>query len=348
MKTMARAAIVLVGCAGVVAVVWVFRGSAANDTVVRNATVAGGIAAVLALLASLVGLWPGRQRARSAAGAVSTEMIAAAIEYLAGETLRYWQAQARDRRITTPAPAAVRWRWADKDVAPPPNDLSTTGAKLLTAGVITKLREQLYARLPRDRVRAVMLGGPGAGKTGAMLLLLVDILACRPVGSTDPVPVWLTLGGWNPTTTPILKWAAAILARDYPGLAAPENGGPGVAAELLRAGRLSLFLDGLDEMPPALQGAALEAIDRDGTGVPVVLTSRRQEYQKALTQGRLYGAAVIDLLPLAPGDVERFLVAEQLGEQRRAWRCVAQQLRAHPELCCRPHADHPPRADLGP
>ena len=144
------------------------------------------------------------------------------------------------------------------------------------------------------------------------------------------MPVWLTLGGWNPTTTPLLKWAAAILTRDYPGLTAPEHGGPGAAAELLHAGRLALFLDGLDEMPPALQGAALEAIDRHGAGLPVVLTSRREEYRKALTQGRLYGAAVVDLLP-RPADVERFLTAEQVGEQRQAWRCVARQLRDHPD-----------------
>lgn len=110
----------------------------------------------------------------------------------------------------------------------------------------------------------MILGGPGAGKTTAMLLL-IDILEHPGEGSGEPAPVWLTLGGWNPGTTPLQAWAADRLDRDYPGLAA--YGGPGTAAELIRTGRVTLFLDGLDEMAPALRGRALEAIERETVGI---------------------------------------------------------------------------------
>ena len=82
------------------------------------------------------------------------------------------------------------------------------------------------------------------------MLLLIDILKHRPKGTSEPVPVWLTLGSWNPDTTPLPDWATTTLVRDYPGLVATAYGGPGTAAELIRTGRVALFLDGLDEMPP--------------------------------------------------------------------------------------------------
>src|SRR5262249_24718132 len=81
----------------------------------------GGTAAVLALVAAVAMLWPrGRLRAETV---VSAGQVQAVVEYLARETLRYWRAQAKDRRITTPSPAAVCWRWASEEVAVPPGEL---------------------------------------------------------------------------------------------------------------------------------------------------------------------------------------------------------------------------------
>src|SRR5262249_14870706 len=170
---------------------------------------------------------------------------------------------------------------------------------VLTAGVVRQLREQLYDRLSGTRARVVVLGGPGAGKTGAMVLLLIDILEHRPAGAPQPGPVWLTLGGWDPDATPLRDWVAATLTHDYHGLAAREyGGGSRMAAELIRTGRVALFLDGLDEMPPAAQGTALQVIDRDTAGLRVVLTSRPEQYRAAVEEGRPYGAAVLDVLPV--------------------------------------------------
>jgi hypothetical protein len=317
---------VALACGG--GVWWVLAGPPAGGEVVGNANVAGGIAGLLALLVTVVVLWP--RATRRDAAAVAAGQATSALEYLAGETLRYWRVQAKDRRITTPSPAAVRWGWASAGVAVAAAELPAR-TQVLTAGVVTQLREQLYDRLDADRGRIVLLGAAGAGKTAAMLLLLVDVLEHRAQGSAEPVPVWLTMGGWDPDTTPLQDWAAATMTRDYPGLAAAEHGGADSAAGLIRTGRVALLLDGLDEMPSAVQGRALQVIDRDTAGLRVVLTSRPQEYRDAVAQGRLYGAAVVELLAVGVDQAAEFLLAEQLGERRRDWQHVVDRLRDRPD-----------------
>src|SRR5262249_57748185 len=109
-----------------------------------------------------------------------------------------------------------------------------------------------------------------------------------------------------------------------------------MGAELIRTGQVALFLDGLDEMPPAVQGTALQVIDRDAAGLRVVLTSRFEQYRAAVEQGRLYGAAVIDVLPVALDRAQAFLLAEQLADRRRQWLQVTDHLRAHPATVAAP------------
>ncbi|MFG2043736.1 NACHT domain-containing protein [Dactylosporangium sp. NPDC048998] len=322
-----QALIVAALLASIAAVVWMFRGHAANEGLVGNANVIGGLAGVAALIVALLTLWPRKAGQTDAVSRPAAEQRQAAAEYLARETLRYWQQQAKDRRIVTPSPAAVAWRWADQNVAVPAGQLQS---KLLTEGVVTELREQLYGQLP-DPARVVILGGPGAGKTTAMLLLLIDILRAREPGSTEPVPVWLTLGGWNPDTTSLQEWAAATLKRTYPGLEAAERGGPGTAQRLILADHVALFLDGLDEMPPAMRATALTKLDRDAAGLRLVLTSRPEEYRSAVEHGRLWGAAVIDVLPVDVDHARAFLLAEQLGDRHQAWRHVTDYLKVNPD-----------------
>jgi hypothetical protein len=342
-KVAGRVVVAGVVVAGLAGVVWMFTGRVAGEAVIGNAQVLGGLAGVAALVVAVRVWWPKGFRG-AAAGPVPGGQMQAAVEYLAGETLRYWQRQAHDRRITTPSPASVRWRWAGQDVAVPAAELQSdwpavssglvlgeSAGRALTAGVVTELRQQLYERLDGPRRRIVVLGGPGAGKTAALLLLLIDILEHRPPDSQRPVPVCLTLGGWNPATTSLQDWAAEALTRDYPGLAAPAHGGPDTAKTLIRTGQVALFLDGLDEMAPAVQGRALQTIDRDTAGLKIVLTSRTTEYQAAVRDGRLYGAAVIEVLPVGAYDAAAFLLVEQLGERRRAWQHVADHLHGHPD-----------------
>ena len=82
----------------------------------------GALAGAVGVLVTLVVWWP-RHARRAAARPVAPGQADAAIAYLASETLRYWQVQAKERQITTPSPASVRWAWAGADVAIPAAEL---------------------------------------------------------------------------------------------------------------------------------------------------------------------------------------------------------------------------------
>ena len=144
-----------------------------------------------------------------------------------------------------------------------------------------------------------------------MMLLLIDVLNKRKPG--EPVPLWLTMGSWNPRTQNFDDWVIAALAETY---------GRVIARELWQTGRIAPFLDGLDEMPPQLAGKALTEIDRAASDAPIVLTSGADDYTKALDDGRLWDAAVIEIQPVGQKEAREFLLAQQVGSRRAAWQQV--------------------------
>jgi hypothetical protein len=100
--------------------------------------------------------------------------------------------------------------------------------------------------------RLVIVGAPGSGKTGAAALLVLAALEHREqVPGKDrpqvPVPVLVTLHGWDPETQDVQAWLVRRLQRDYRLFAG--EGGAAQAAELVRTGRIAVLLDGLDEIP---------------------------------------------------------------------------------------------------
>ncbi|HEX6739376.1 MAG TPA: hypothetical protein VF310_13950 [Vicinamibacteria bacterium] len=280
-----------------------------------------------------------------------------AADLLAERTLDYWREQASRRRITTPAPAAVRWGWVFEasspgDVtAPPP---AGTGplpaaeahpgeADVLTSGVVTRLHEEVYLRLPHRRL--AILGGAGAGKTAAMILLLLAALDHRrhlagQQRASTPVPVWLTVGGWNPATTSVRAWAGQTINRDHPYLRAKELG-PDAAGDLLRAGRVALFLDGLDEAPASTRVQMLERLRREASGLCVVMTSRTDQFHDAWAAERLDNTAVIELRPVRPRAAADYLLRDQAGPQRGRWARVCAHLEEHPDSPAARALDNP-------
>ena len=92
---------------------------------------------------------------------------ALAADQLAGVVRRAWVAEANRRGITTPAPASVRWHWGSADVAVPSGEVASQavpaltpgtlagvdagpqeGSAVLESGVVTRLHDEVYARLP--------------------------------------------------------------------------------------------------------------------------------------------------------------------------------------------------------
>jgi WD40 repeat protein len=290
-----------------------------------------------------------RQSELAGYGTLSGPALAA--DRLAGASHTAWQAEAARRGIATPAPVSVRWHWAAADIAPPRGEVVTAAVRgvapgvlagqsdrpptavVLESGVVTRLHDEVYARLPYGRL--VILGGPGAGKTGAMILLLLQALhhreaAERPLKEGIPVPVWLTLGGWDPSRQSLREWALTVIDREHPYLRAATFG-EHAAATLLDTGRLALFLDGLDEMPLRARGRALQRLDAEAANIRMVLSSRPDEYRQALKQGHLHNAAVIEMRPVRPVVATAFLMRGQVGQQRAAWGRVSDYLRQNPD-----------------
>jgi hypothetical protein len=349
-----RIAVALIGVLVLMAVsvwiVWEIHASA-------NPAVYGiyiGLASLLVpLLASLSRWW---WKGRRTTAAVATEaQLTAAADQLSQRMNKFWQQQATERRISTPAPVRVWWRWGSAEVTPPPAEMITTPVSgtgprplpkpspdqwnpdppgvLLDTGVVTELYEDVYCKLGYGRL--VLLGGPGAGKTGAMILLLLAALEHRRrMGEARrgdvPVPVWLTLSGWDPTKQTLHQWAATTMYRDHPYLDAPDYG-PDAATELLRAGHVALFLDGFDEMAPSAQSAALARIEQEGVGLRIVLSSRPEEYQHAVSEKRVHNTAVIELRPVEPEVASAYLVHGQTGPHCDQWVQLGEYLTDYPD-----------------
>ncbi|MEV0675765.1 hypothetical protein AB0I60_04490 [Actinosynnema sp. NPDC050436] len=248
-----------------------------------------------------------------------------------------WEQAAADRGLVQPAPLPVRWRRSTEPVAGPvvaavgdrggrPPFEPLPGLVRVTAG---KLRNgtrnslhRLYGGLPSGRL--VVVGGPGAGKSSTAVLLLLDALRYRDqvdpgVRAEVPVPVLTTLADWDPTTVPLADWVVGKLAGS--GLSRGRRGTE-QAARLLRAKRVALFLDGLDEVPPQTRAAALRALSAQAD-VRVVLLSRTSELVDAAAHQPFVGAVAVQLEPLRPADVADHLLRHLTEPAPAAWQAVA-------------------------
>jgi hypothetical protein len=200
----------------------------------------------------------------------------------------------------------------------------------------------VYARLRHGRL--VLIGSPGAGKTSAMILLLMQALHYRELVSRGkrarvPVPVWLTMGSWNPgrkakpgkTEMGLRSWVTKTIIRDHPYLLAEEFG-PDAVAQLYDRGRIALFLDGLDEMPETLRAQALSRIEEEAPGLRVVITSRPGELRRTLDTGVHFPyTPVVKLRPVTPQAAASYLLTHRTKTGQSAWKDVASHLLAHPD-----------------
>ncbi|MDA0170592.1 hypothetical protein OJ998_15940 [Solirubrobacter taibaiensis] len=202
--------------------------------------------------------------------------------------------------------------------------MSSPRPAVMNRGVVEQLHA-LYVHPDVDKV--VITGKAGAGKTGALIQILLEALDYRENnpganGRSDvPVPVFLTLSDWDPTEKGLVEWADAVLKRDYG--SATTSAGDSIYAELLRdRGRISLFLDGLEEMPPELWDKAVERITVE-TSLRVVLTAR----PKAARRARIAFAAQVKLAPVKVTDArDYFLTACDERLHPQLWKLLAEHL----------------------
>jgi NACHT domain len=289
--------------------------------------------------ASLVVAWLGyRADRRESATAAGT---AAIVDGFAVAVRGEWEAEAGLRRLNDPYALPVSWTAAEEELAEPWGELiarpdarvgSVSGPTDL-AGRDDEIGNLFQVRLPIRRL--VILGEPGSGKSMLLVRLLLDLCARRSSG--DPVPVLFSLSSWDPAADDLGAWLEQQLRTHHPALAAEYD--RSTQARALLEHRLVLpLLDGFDEMAPAAQAVALDAINRGlPAGHPFVLSSRTAEYRRALVPDtgvpvRLNGAAAIVLQPLGPDTTAAYLVRDAGGSHGTSaarWSPVLARLGTH-------------------
>ncbi|MDQ3276009.1 MAG: hypothetical protein M3Q39_13535, partial [Actinomycetota bacterium] len=258
-----------------------------------------------------------------------------------------WRKEATERRLLTPDPIPIRWSLSDLAVAgsvaaavgapdrtpafpPLPRQARITEADLQAGGGRAELHH-VYAGLASGRV--VVVGAPGAGKSGTAILLLLDALAHRDqLTDTErarvPVPVLLTAHGWDPNTSSVRDWLRDQLTVAYPLFA--HRGGRAEAAALVAArDKVALILDGLDEMDQALRPAALQALS-DATFRIVVLT-RSKEMNQAAAGTWLAGAVAVHLRDVSAPDAADYLQRARTGPPPAGWTDLLTDLSEQPD-----------------
>jgi hypothetical protein len=280
-------------------------------------------------------------RLRQDAETAPTRSLDEIADSLAAAGTEQWTRAALERRLLQPEPIPVHWERSSRPLAGPLSTAVESRQFAPLPGLSPALKRRLRGgRLPELHAvygglgsgRLVIIGEPGSGKTGTAVLLVLTALEHRqrlplPDRPLVPVPVMFTLHGWDPNTNRVGDWLVARLQETYPLFAG--KGGKAEAAELVKAGRIAAFLDGLDEIAEDLRPVALRALSQQAV-MRVVVLGRSFEMMVAAQQGFLEGAAALELRAVDAAAAADYLTRVQLDPPPLGWTELTGRLRREP------------------
>jgi hypothetical protein len=266
------------------------------------------------------------------------------LDRLAEAVSRQWERSELERGLRYPAAVSMQWRWSTRGIATSAEDAAGSPSRIRTAPLPGTTRAttsdlhggdledlfRVYAGL--DSGRILLTGVAGSGKSSAGILLLLQALRYRTAQEGKdrariPVPVMLSFYGWDPRRQDFAEWLTDRMLGDYPMLAAV---GRNTVTNLVRDGRIAVFLDGLDEVPEDLRPLVVRAIDHQVT-IRIVLMTRVGEMARTAQTAHLSGAACLELLPVRPDQAAAYLLRVSVSPIRPGCRAVLERLAQNPD-----------------
>ncbi|MFJ3758372.1 hypothetical protein [Streptomyces sp. NPDC090080] len=236
-----------------------------------------------------------------------------------------------DAGVLLPLPLSAPSGPAGRDhrvVLDPLDGPAPTGLPRAAAGQYGADLGSYYASLVRPDgplFRAVVSGGPGAGKTTLALLITRSALQ----GPTGPVPLLLRLASWDARHESFERWLEDAAVGQLRSLARSAEWGHGrLGRRLLASPDVWLILDGADEIPREAWEDAVSQL-REISAERQLLVLARPAFASLLAEGlaaRRLGR--FDLLPPEPARVRRYLtqLATDSGTLAR-WEPLIRELR---------------------
>ncbi|SCG71274.1 hypothetical protein [Micromonospora halophytica] len=290
------------------------------------------------LVVSLI-LW-GWLNARQAA---AERVLDGWADQLAKAVKRQWDREAKLRRLTAQPRLPVRWQLTTRNVpkkfksavdgqknfSPLAGVQRVTQEILANGGGLDELHT-LYGGLGSGRL--ILTGEPAAGKTTAAVLLLRAALEHRKNGGSEhaarvPVPVLFDLVGWNPNDEDPTRWLVGRLARRYSMFRGRV--GRAAAEELLEEGRISVFLDGFDQVQKSLRPVIMSALS--DANYRIVLISRAHEASTTLQKVPQGSGVMVELRAVDSSDAVAYLLHDRPEPVPPAWAAVTANLAGEPQ-----------------
>jgi hypothetical protein len=136
--------------------------------------------------------------------------------------------------------------------------------------------------------------------------------------------------GWDPRAQLLRDWLTDRLQRAYSFFQGKT--GKVMVTELLAAGKLSVILDGLDEIPVETRPHVLTALSEQASTFRIIILTRSAEMAFATEDaGHLEGAAALELQPVSSVAATSYLKRARVEPAPRGWRDLMDRIREAPD-----------------